>query len=458
LIPTPHFMMNYYRIKKLKTIFTLNTIASIKTFRWVGFFFAISWLVSCNDELNDVGLEISPSSRVLIFHDSLTLLNSYTVAMEDLITTNPTNLILGYMIDTRLGVFQNNFMAEVKTLGRAVDFGENPVPDSVVLLLKYTSINGDTLTPQTISFYELNLEKELDVINGKPNSDATVNQYYNPDKFLGSFTFTPPDTVTVMRFKLPYSLAERLIDTANFKYYDTVVYFNWNVFRGIYAMAKPLTQGGGTCNFTYSDSTMVQLYYHNDSLETASYTYNINTTTKCNLFKRSLNPDINIVPYKTEPDSALQQNLCYVKSYNGCETRIDISGLKTWADSGYFAINKAFLTVYADYTDTIEEQTYPPMSLGIYQLGDSYSIDSVLDYYSYSTGQWGVVGYDTSINAYNIKLTQQLYSTIQEGKDTLSLVLTSSTNKTAPNRMILKGARDSDFPMELNITYTKINN
>jgi len=456
LMPTRHFMMNYYPSKNLKTIFSLSTFLSRKTFQWAGFFFVSLIIISCSDDLNDVGLEISNTNRVFVYHDSTSAISAYTTQIEELILINKSSLMLGYLVDERVGVFQNNFMAEVATLGEKPDFGTNPVPDSVILYLKYVSAYGDKTTPQTFAVYELNTAIELENIDSMPNNDATINQYYDANKFLGTYTFTPKDTITVMRFKLPDALAQKLMDTSNFKYYDTVPNFNTNVFRGIYLMAKPLTNGGASCSFSYSDSTFIQMFYHNDE-DTLSYPFLINSaTTKCNLFQRSFRPEITIVPYQTEPNEAFEQELCYVKSNYGSDTRIDITGLKQWADSGYVAINKAYLTVYADYTDTIEEQTFPAMSLGIYKLGDAYTKNIISDYYDSSTGQSGTAAYDTATNAYYIKLTQELFNTLQAREDTLSLVFTSPNAATAANRMILKGSKNVKKPI-LKITYTKLN-
>jgi hypothetical protein len=434
----------------------LNTPVLLKTFQWAGFFFVSLLLFSCTDDLNDVGLEISPTNQVFVYHDSLSTIHAYTTQLEELIFINKSSLMLGYLVDERVGVFQNNFMAEVATLGEKPDFGTNPVPDSVILFLKYVSAYGDKTTPQTFAMYELNTNLPLENIDSLPNNDATINQYFDANKFLGSYTFIPKDTITVFRFKLPESLAQKLIDTSNFKYYDTVPKFNANVFRGIYLMAKPLTNGGATCSFSYSDSTFIQMYYHNDK-DTTIYRYSINSsTTKCNLFQRAFNPDIQVVPYQTEPNEAFEQELCYVKSNYGSDTRIDITELKRWADSGYVAINKAYLTVYADFTDTIEEQTFPAMSLGIYKLGDDFTKNIISDYYDSSTGQNRTAAYDTATNAYYIKLTQELFNTLQAREDTLSLVFTSPNAATAANRMILKGAKNVKKPV-LKITYTKIN-
>ncbi|MFA6400525.1 MAG: DUF4270 family protein [Salinivirgaceae bacterium] len=434
----------------------MNTPVSLKTFQWAGFFFVSLLLFSCTDDLNDVGLEISPTNQVFVYHDTLSTIHAYTTQLEELILINKSYLMLGYLVDERIGVFQNNFMAEVATLGEKPDFGTNPVPDSVILFLKYVSAYGDKTTPQTFAMYELNTNLPLGNIDSLPNNDAIINQYYDANKFLGSYTFTPKDTITVLRFKLPELLAQKLMDTSNFKYYDTVPNFSSNVFRGIYLIAKPLVNGGATCSFSISDSTFIQMYYHNDE-DTLSYPFLINSSTdKCNLFQRSFNPNINLVPYQTEPTEALEQELCYVKSNYGSDNRIDITGLKQWADSGYVAINKAYLTVYADYTDTIEEQTFPGMSLGIYKLGDDFTKNIISDYYDSSTGQSGTAAYDTATNAYYIKLTQELFNTMQAREDTLSLVFTSTNEATSANRMILKGSKNVKKPI-LKITYTKLN-
>ncbi len=426
--------------------------------------FSSCLLLSCVDDTSDVGLELqNPNDKVYVFNDSIDMINTYTYQRSDSIYLSPSFMLLGYNNDNRLGVFENNFMTEVALTKFDVNFGSNPVADSLVLFLDYAYSYGDTSQTQNITIYELNMDLSINdtanSIHGRPMDESVVSEYYIPTE-LASFSFTPnPADTLPIRIKLPNTLRDKLLDT---KFYATQDTFSNNIFRGFYFKANVIADGGAISYFNYGSLTRMELHYHNDNKDSIKYIYDINASTyKCNIFYRTPNPDIKSLPIKTEPDLSYEQELFYIKNNNAFEGRIDISDLQAWADTlGYFSINKAFLTIYAELPETLSDSLYyPPSTLEAYKIDNDFKKAYLEEYYS-SNG-YLKINYDSLLNGhgYRVNIKSTLYKTIQSGENTLSLILTTDgvINKSTANRYILKGAHNTEQPIKLEITYTKFN-
>lgn len=418
-------------------------------------------LTSCVDDESEVGLNLqNPGDKAAVFNDSSTTLYTYTYQQYDSIYLNPVNLLLGYNVDDKLGSFQNNFMTEIGLSEFNVSFGENPVADNMILYLNYNSAYGDTIQTQTISVYELNKDLSLNdytnSIHGRPMADSVILEYYDSSKPITSFTFepNPADTLSI-KIVLPEDFKNRFLDTT---YYSSLDSFQMNVFRGFYFIAEPITDGGAISYFNISDSTRMELNYHNDE-DTSTYTYLINNSSyRCNTFNRKSSTQINVLPTESEPDTDLVQEHFYVKFNNAFEGRIDITGLQTWADSGFYTINKAVLDIYTVEPE-IDSIYYPLPKLQVLKVNDNHERMFLNEYLAQSEYAKITHGELPDGFGYHININYTLYDAIQNGDDKLSLILTTDreSNKSLANRMILKGAVNTEQPLKLRITYTKLN-
>ena len=253
---------------------------------------------------------------------------------------------------------------------------------------------------------------------------------------------------------MPPEFSNRFLDTT---YYHNQFAFSDSLFRGFYFVAKEVNNGGAISYFNIGDSTRMELHYHNNK-DTSTYLYNINSSSyRCNIFERTINPDIKPIPAKTPPDGYEQEELFYIKHNNVFEGRIDITGLQSWADTlDYFTINKAILTIYAEQPVTPTDSLYYPLyPLNAYRVNDEFEKIYLEEYY---TTTYNGIGYDTISGGYQININKTLYKTIQNGDSTLSLILATDkqTNISFANRFILKGGGNTEKPI-LKVTYTKLN-
>ncbi len=432
----------------------------------MGFCVSGSLLSSCVDDTSNLGLELqNPDDRVYVFNDSSMHVNTYTYQRADSIYLSPGYMLLGYNNDAKLGQFENNFMTEVTLSSSSVDFGEEPIEDSLILYLDYSYAYGDTNQTQNITVYELEKEMSLNnisnSINGRPMEDDVIEDYYDKNNVLTTFSFTPnPSDSLPLRIIMPDELRDRILDTT---YYDSLNRFNENVFRGFYFVAEQI-DGGGVTYFNTGSLTRMELYYHNEN-DTSTYEYSINEYSyRCNIFKRTPNPDIKVVEVGALPIESDEQELFYIKNSNGYEGRIDISGLQEWADTlGYYSINKALLTIYTEQpTNPIDSLYYPHSSIQVLKLDTSdYKKRSYLVEYI-TTNEYLNIPFTLlpdSTYGYQININSTLFNAINNGEDKLSLILTTNrtTNIASANRTILKGATDTESPLKLKLTYTKFN-
>ncbi len=435
----------------------------LKTFLWVGFCVSGYLLFSCTDDVSQLGLDLqNPIEKLQVHNDSSSVIHTYSVQQPDSITLWPYYLLLGYCNDPALGQFQNNFMTEVSLTSFSTDFGDNPVADSLVLYLDYVAAYGDTTQTQNITVYELNknlsLNDTAESINRQPMEESVIAKYYDASKPLMTFSFRPnPADTMPLRIKLPNSLRDRLLDTSYYHSQDT---FNLKVFRGFYFVAN-INDGGAISYFVDDDSTRMELYYHDDTVKHA-YVYDIyNETYKCNIFKRSYNPDIKVVPYKTTPDISYEQDLFYLKNNNALEGRIDISGLHTWADSGLFTINKAELILTVKPPETPSDSIYKHhASIMVFGIDSVFKRYYLGDYYDSYNQAYNSVPYDTVVDGYIVSLNYTIANAIKNGEDKVSLTIETDNSSIPANislatRTLFLGAKAAEKPVKLKISYTK---
>jgi hypothetical protein len=166
--------------------------------------------------------------------------------------------------------------------------------------------------------------------------------------------------------------------------------------------------------------------------------------------------------YNEEGNPSIEQEYIYLKNSNSLEGRIEITGLDTWQDSGYFTLNKAILDVYAEYPQTeFDSMYFAPPALYIFKVGEDSARNFLSEYYNSKTGSFDPVKYDSLPNGYGYRfvINETLFNAIKAEEDKLSLMITASpsANLASASRLKLLGAKHTENPIKLKITYTKFN-
>lgn len=448
----------------------MNIINALKTFLLVGFCFSSCIFFSCKDDTSQLGLGLqNPDEKVFVFNDSTMQINSFTVKRMDTFAIQPNSdhtldyFLLGYLNDPELGEFTNSFLTEIDIISKPT-YKTSPVVDSVVLELGYNlsgvngvyqGVYGSSDDEQVIDIYDIKKDSSIFDLNGKQMSLENVNMYVDRSSKIHQFRFKPNVSDTILKVFLPNEFGERLLDT---NFYGSVDTFQRNILRGLYFEAQAIAGHGAIATFDFRRAMAIRLYYRaNDNADTLAASYRINTETwRMNFFQRDIAPRIKSVDNQTAPIADDEQDYFYMKNNNAFESILQISGLQNWADSGYYTFNKASLALNPVYNAEQDGELGPIMNMVAYKIENmeyGYFTYSTLNEYYNTSG----IAFDTSCNCYNLKLNNTLFNTIESGKDTLSILLTTAgtQNYASPKRTVFYGANNAENPIKLHITYTK---
>jgi len=180
-------------------------------------------------------------------------IETYTIAEDSIITSNPPNTVLGSYKDPKFGGFNASFYTQFRLGSLNPDFGDPSqiVMDSFVLALKYVGYYGD-LSAQTFEIYELDEDLSID---SNYYSFSTKNVKSSNLVQIGMGTITPkPNQTSIvggdsldaqLRIQLDTNFAKNLVLEANngtaFLTNEAFMTF----FKGFYVKTNNSTQASG---------------------------------------------------------------------------------------------------------------------------------------------------------------------------------------------------------------------
>ena len=180
-------------------------------------------------------------------------IETYTIAEDSIITSNPPNTVLGSYKDPKFGGFNASFYTQFRLGSLNPVFGDPSqiVMDSFVLALKYVGYYGD-LSAQTFEIYELDEDLSID---SNYYSFTTKNVKSSNLVRIGMGTITPkPNQTSIvggdsldaqLRIQLDTNFAKNLVLEANngtaFLTNEAFMTF----FKGFYVKTNNPTQASG---------------------------------------------------------------------------------------------------------------------------------------------------------------------------------------------------------------------
>ena len=180
-------------------------------------------------------------------------IETYTIAEDSIITSNPPNTVLGSYKDPKFGGFNASFYTQFRLGSLNPVFGDPSqiVMDSFVLALKYVGYYGD-LSAQTFEIYELDEDLSID---SNYYSFSTKNVKSSNLVRIGMGTITPkPNQTSIvggdsldaqLRIQLDTNFAKNLVLEANngtaFLTNEAFMTF----FKGFYVKTNNPSQASG---------------------------------------------------------------------------------------------------------------------------------------------------------------------------------------------------------------------
>jgi hypothetical protein len=429
-------------------------------------FVVISFLLfACNKKPDQVGIGIQPTSEELsVIFDNSTGLLSHSL-IEDSVRTD-VNVIqtgmAGSMMDPVFGRTTAEIYSQFRLSENGHNFGIDPVLDSLVLSLQYSSFYGDSMSSQTIRIYELDQDMDAD---SAYYSNQVVSDY---EIEIGTLTFVPKpgDSVNVggefmppqLRIRLTDEFAQKIMDADENVFDDNE---NWLEFmKGLRISAEHATVDGGIMLFDmFSSNTALTIYYKTgDPQDTISFTFLSNSN--CARFSSYdhndyLDASSEFRAQVIDGDTNLGADFFYLQSMGGVKAQIRLPDIQAFYADGPVAINEAKLifNVYDDGSELVG-----PPQLGLAKIDDEGDYVPLPDATEVSSYYGGFLNEEKTQYYFRISRHVQQVLTGESPNYPLALLISGASFRA--NRVILYGPdsiNNGNLKMSLNIKYTRVN-
>jgi hypothetical protein len=423
---------------------------------------SVVFLFSCNKEPDLVGLDLLPEGDRLgaSFMDTSTII-AYTVYEDSVLTSKMTFGVIGSIYDEVFGKTTASLYTQIKLTTNAPTFGTNPVVDSVVLVLPYYGLFGDSTAMQAFKVYELTDSLS---INTKYYSNSP-GPAFNEGSLLAEQTFLPRvnDSVVVdtatkvipqLRLKFKPLMGERILNatTTDLENNDNFVTY----FKGIVIKTDPEnTPGSGSLVSFYLTSTLsrLKMYYHNTE-DTLIYNFGIEASARFNRYDHNgyaeASPDLKA--QLINHDTLQGKQKLFIQAFGGTKVKLRFPYLKKWAADKKIAIADAkLIMINADFSPPFEAPTQLALRAILTDSTQGVLVDEN-EGTSYFDGTYNdSKGYQFRISRY----IQQLLNSNNVAADK-GLFLFVPGASYFGNRLILNGTATESGRMKLAIRYTRI--
>jgi len=428
---------------------------------------------ACNEEPNEIGLSLQPENEKydIEINDTSTI-TSYSLIEDSVRTDETSKSLLGSFYDPVFGKTTAGFYTQFHLSSLGINFGDEPVLDSIVLSLAYAGYFGDTTTTQTLKVYEVTEDINYDTSYYSNN----VLQYDQNNPIANiNFQPRPNDSVLIDTIKYPPQLNINLsnispdfgnkILNASEDELTTNEKFN-ELLKGIYLCTDPVDVIGEGAILSFSlvsQYSKITLYYSNSENDSLKYTFNIDSYCgRFNNFNHNNYEDAS-QEFKNqviEHDTILGDNIFYLQPLGGVKAKISFPFIKNWSESKNIVINKAQLVFHVNEEDLSINNYTPPAKLLLVKINDEGKYQSISDQSegdSYYGGE-----YNSTDKEYSFTITRHIQSILNNNEINNDLYLLISGSSVNANRVLINGsipispAQASDA-LQLKLFYTKLN-
>jgi hypothetical protein len=420
-------------------------------------------LTSREDEHSSIGEDILGNLVDTEFTDTITL-QAYSVLEDTINTTNTSANILGHISDPVFGKSSAGLFTQLALSGSAVNFGSNPVIDSVILTLQLSGYYGDTNSNVGFRVHQLNEALDSET---KYYQNSTVNYDPTPLNYsLTGYSIRPNSSIVVDTNVLGAHLRIRLSDQFGqylLNHQDDLNNRLKDFLKGLYIDAVSHTGNEGYMLITNMTSALsgMTLYYHNDENQPQRYTLScsensVRFTHFDHAYSTSVNPDF--IQEVLQGQTTLGEKVLFVQGGGGVKTRITFPYLEnTFAQyDNKVVIHRAELVI--TNADPNERFFIQPSILTLQGIRKSDNAIRFLpddDYYTNANYFGGT--YDASKKEYRFRITkyvQQLILQQDDWSNTINLIVRGSAVR--PHRLVFEGTNPaSPSRLRLEITYSK---
>lgn len=420
------------------------------------------FLSSCNKQSSEIGLDLLDNLVDSEFMDTISI-EAYSMLEDTINTTNTSANILGCISDPIFGNSKAGIYTQLSLSGSSVNFGENPIIDSVVLTLQISTYYGDTNSRVDIRVHEL-----TEALDSETKYYQTSTASYNSSSLnlnTGGYTIQPTTPIVVdtgvynahLRIPLTKQFGQYLLN-----HQDDLNNNLPDFLKGLYIEAVGHTGNCGYMLVTNMTSALsgVTLYYHNNSKTNMRYTFSC--PDKCVRFTHldhdyTASTSSNFIQEVLQGQRQIGEEVLYVQGGGGVKTRITFPNLEHCFDqyNQRVTIHRAELVI----TDVDPHELYlvHPVNLTLQGISKSDSTVRFLpddDYYTSAAYYGGT--YNSTTHEYRFRITQYVQQLIlQQGDWSNSVNLIVRGSAVRPNRLVFGGTdRSSSARLRLEIAYS----
>lgn len=456
-------------IKSLKKInFSNNLRVVFHYFLLFGVVLFFSGIVaSCTKKPTQIGDGIIPDSTLTAYYTDTMGIRTYSTPFDSVSSNEKSYYIVGTMTDPAFGTTESGFYTQ---LGQAVTherFGPNPKVDSLVLMLAYSTVYGDTNSILRLHVYELNEDLGTDSTtyysNKIPGHNLTdyANYTFHPNInnqiILNNGTDTVNGVIRVNLNKIDPTLANKLMATDTTDLDSNYLFINY--FKGLYVTADLVSGKGALVSFNPASlNTQLGLYYHNDTVDSLSFYYVYGTgMAYANHYAHDYTKGSTELQQQVlQHDTTLGLQQYYVQGLSGIKTIIKFPNIRKLARLGKIGINEAKFILPGK---EVNPYYGAPTTLTLLKITSDTSYSTLTDE-NEGTNYFGGT-YDSLSNSYQFRITRYIQSLVSDTtQDDRGLLLYISGGTIYPNRFIFNGPEpvsDTLSRTKLELLYTKFN-
>jgi hypothetical protein len=431
-------------------------------------------MFSCKKDPYEIGFDLLPPSDTLnvITTDTCTV-EAFSMRQDSVRTDKTASLIMGSMMDPIFGKTTAGFYSQVQLSSEAVDFGKNPVLDSLVLMLFYNGYYGDTLTQQNVKVYEISEDFVYDSVHFSNQRLETYPTVLADQDFVPNIT----DSISVSGEKIAAHLrinlskqtsyfGNKILNAPASALVSNSAFIKF--VKGLYVTASPLSHDGALLNFSIaSGSSKMVVYFHNgNDPEDDSLQFEMPLNQGCARFIQVdhngyLDANQDLKRQILNHDSTLGARNLFLQGMGGVKVKLKFPFIKELGKGKVVAVNDAILELKNMETDT----TYsPPPTLTIVRQDSAGRIGYLIDDNEGSAYFGGT--YNSDSRSYFFRLTQHMQKILQDAYttqfDLYIMVNTPVKSYVTPNRIMLNGTNplipgDKSDRFKLKMTYTILN-
>jgi uncharacterized lipoprotein YajG len=418
-------------------------------------------LSSCTKP-EDIGQNVValPGEQLNVHFTDTVTIQTHSYIVDSLPTTGTKSQIFGSVLDPYFGSSVASIYTQLRLANSDLDFGTNPVCDSIVLGLDYVGFYGDTNAVQHLKVFRLDDDMFYDSTYYSNDNVA----YQNTPLFDGDKVFSLTDSVQLwggktkphLRLTLDKSIGDEIVSLSGQTELSNNEEF-LKYLKGFYITADKIPSGGG---FAYIDLLSVYsrltLYYHNDDEDSLYEYFLINQN--CSYFNNFnhfdyQDADQDFKNQVVNKDTTLGMQELYLQPMSGVRTFMDFPFIDNLKEENQLAIHKAELIVQvSDKSDTLN---YPaPTKISVVGI-DSEGNNIFLTDYLEGTGFYGGA-YKESNNQYVFNITHTIQQLLLESREIYGLRVIIAGETVIGNRLILNGNKSTSDNTRLRLYYTDV--